>query len=178
MVLTYRRVRAIVFSVIVACLISVGIVVSYPAFSSQGQNMWGPRIRDLAPDFVLRDLDGERVRLADHREKVILLLFSTTWCPHCRQMPPYLNELHREYSDRELEIFNINIQEPSGKVRSYAAKEGITYKVLLDKTGETAMAYEVRGVPSIILVDRDGTIVCRQCRSVEKVLETLLPRAE
>jgi len=178
MVLMYRRVYKSFSLIIAACLLSVGIGMSTPAFSSQGQNMWGPRIRDLAPDFVLKDLNGERVRLADHRKKVVLLLFSTTWCPHCRQMPPYLNELRREYRDRELEIFNINIQEPSGKVRSYAAKEGIAYTILLDQTGETAMAYEVRGVPSIVLVDRDGTIVCRQCRSVDRVLETLLPRAE
>ncbi|MCK4534489.1 MAG: TlpA family protein disulfide reductase [Syntrophobacterales bacterium] len=160
------------------CLAAMIMITSSPAFSSQGQNALGPRIKELAPDFVLKDLDGEKVRLADYREKVVLLVFSTTWCTHCRKMPPYLNELRREYSDRGFVIFNIDIQEPGKKVRSYAAKHDIKYKVLLDEKATAAKAYSVRGVPSLILVDKSGTIVCRQCRSLDKLLETLLPEAK
>jgi len=60
-------------------LVFVMIITSSPAFCSQGQNALGPRIRELAPDFILKDLDGKKVRLADYREKVVLLVFSTTW---------------------------------------------------------------------------------------------------
>jgi len=70
---------------------------------------------------------------------------------------------------------NIDIQESQKKVRSYADKYNIQYRVLLDGNGAVAMAYKVRGVPSLILVDRKGTIVCRQCRSLDVLLETLFP---
>ncbi|MEA1971232.1 MAG: TlpA disulfide reductase family protein [Thermodesulfobacteriota bacterium] len=175
MALISRREYGVLLIFSMMCLVFVMIITSSPAFCSQEQNAWGPRIRELAPDFVLKDLDGEKVRLADYREKVVLLVFSTTWCTHCRKMPPYLNELRREYSDRGFVIFNIDIQEPGKKVRSYAARHDIKYKVLLDKKATAAKAYSIRGVPSLILVDKDGTIVCRQCRSLDTLLENLLP---
>ncbi len=90
-------------------------------------------------------------------------------------MPTYLNELHREYGKRGLLIFNIDIQELRGKVRSYATRQGINYRVLIDEKAEAATAYEVRGVPSLILIDKDGTIICRQCTSVDAMLGKLLP---
>ena len=178
MALRDRRGYGILFLLIVMFLASILMIVPFPAFSSQGEDVWKTSIEELAPDFILKDLDGEKVRLADYRGKVVLLAFSTTWCPHCRKMPPYLNELRREYGDSGLVIFNIDIQEPLKKVRSYAARHGIDYRVLLDEKAETAKAYNVRGVPSLILVDRDGTIVCRQCRLLDMLLESLLPAAK
>ncbi len=174
MALRYRRVYGMLLLSFGICLVFLAVVV-YPAFSSRGLDVWGPRIRELAPDFILEDLDGEKVRLVDQRGKVVLLVFSTTWCPHCREMPPYLNELHREYAGRGLVIFNIDIQEHPKKVRSYAASQGIKYRILLDAKAETATFYEVRGVPSLILIDKDGTIICRQCTSVGAMLGKLLP---
>ena len=178
MALKYRRGYGILFLLIVVCFTSIMIITSSPAFSSQGESGVGPRVRELAPDFVLKDLDGEKIRLTDYRGKVVLLAFSTTWCPHCKKMPPPLNELLRKYGDRGFEIFNIDIQEPLRKVRSYATKYGIKYRVLLDEKATVARAYNVTGVPSLILVDKDGTIVCRQCRSLDGLLETLLPAAQ
>ena len=151
------------------------VIVPISAFSAQERGLWTPSIEEPAPEFVLKDLNGEKVRLADYRGKVVLLAFSTTWCPHCRKMPPYLNELRSRYGDRGFVILNIDIQESQKKVRSYADKYNIQYRVLLDGNGAVAMAYKVRGVPSLILVDRKGTIVCRQCRSLDVLLETLFP---
>ncbi len=175
MALRCRRGYGIWLLLIVIGLASVMILTSSPAFSSQGENLLGPRIRELAPDFVLKDMDGKEIRLTDNRGKVVLLAFSTTWCPHCKKMPPYLNKLLGMYGDRGLVMFNIDIQEPLKKVRAFANKYDIKYGVLLDEKATTAKAYSVRGVPSLILVDKEGTIVCRQCRSLDMLLETLLP---
>lgn len=175
MALRGRRGYGILFLLMVMSFASIMIITSSPAFSSQGENLLGPRIRELAPDFVLKDLDGKEIRLADYRGKVVLLAFSTTWCSHCKKMPPYLNELRREYGDSGLVVFNIDIQEPLKKVRSFAARYDIKYGVLLDEKATAAKAYNVKGVPSLILVDKDGTIVCRQCRSLDTLLKDLLP---
>ncbi|MBW2544350.1 MAG: TlpA family protein disulfide reductase [Deltaproteobacteria bacterium] len=178
MALRDRRGYEIQLLLIVMLLASILMIVPFPAFSSQGEDVWKSSIEELAPDFVLKDLDGKEIRLADYRGKVVLLAFSTTWCPHCRKMPPYLNELRSKYGDSGLVIFNIDIQEPLKKVRSYAAKHDIKYRVLLDEKATVAKAYNVRGVPSLILVDKDGTIVCRQCRLLDVLLETLLPATQ
>ena len=178
MALRFRRGYGILFLLMLICFASIIIITSSPAFSSQEENLLGPRIKELAPDFVLKDMDGKEIRLADYRGKVVLLAFSTTWCPHCKKMPPYLNELLGTYGDRGLVMFNIDIQEPLKKVRAFANKYDIKYGVLLDEKAMAAKAYNVRGVPSLILVDKEGTIVCRQCQSVDVLLETLLPAAQ
>jgi ribosome-binding protein aMBF1 (putative translation factor) len=48
--------------------------------------------------------------------------------------------------------------------------------VLLDEDGTVSGVYEIRGVPTMILVDKNGMVVCRQCRTVENVLETIMKK--
>jgi peroxiredoxin len=128
-------------------------------------------IEEKAPAFVLKDLKGNDVKLSDYRGKIVLLVFGTTWCPYCRAEIPRLKEIYSRYRGKGLEIVNIDIQESEEKVSSFTTKHKIPYKVLLDKTGGVARAYKVRGVPTKILVGKDGTILCRECRSVDILLE-------
>lgn len=131
-------------------------------------------IEEKAPDFVLEDLEGKKVKLSDYKGKVVLLVFSTTWCAYCRAEIPHLKKMYSQYKEKGLEVINIDIQESRGKVSSFAAKHELPYKVLLDEGGEVARSYGVRGVPTKFLVGKDGTILCRECRSVETLLESLL----
>ena len=126
-----------------------------------------------APDFVLKDLNDKEVRLSDYRGKVVLLNFSTTWCVHCRQIIPYLKDLKEKYKDKDFVILNIDIQESKGRVSAFAARHEIPYRVLLDTDAEVAMLYKIVGVPNLILIDKDGIIMCRQCRSIDLSLKTL-----
>ncbi|MDD5556661.1 MAG: TlpA disulfide reductase family protein [bacterium] len=129
---------------------------------------------EKAPPFTLRDLEGNAVSLGDHAGKVVLIVFSTTWCPHCRTEIPELNKLHAKFADRGLVILNVDVQESRAKVAAFAKKFGITYTVLLDADGATAKAYGVRGVPYNLLVGRDGTIICTRCAPLEKQVEKAL----
>ena len=148
---------------------------SNPAISSQDKwDIKRQSIEEPAPNFILEDLNGDEVKLSDYKDRLVLLIFSTTWCPHCRTTIPYLKEIHQKYKDRGLVIFNIDIMESQKRVSSFATKYKLPYRVLLDKRGEVAKSYGIRGVPTLILVNKEGTIVCRQCRSVNVLLETLL----
>jgi peroxiredoxin len=133
-----------------------------------------PGIGDKAPGFSLKDLKGATVRLSDLKGKVVLISFSTTWCPHCRTAIPGLNQLAARYKEKEFALLGVYIQESAKKVSSFVEKHGVTYRVLLDDDGGVAKAYGVRGIPSKTLVGRDGTVICRDCRDVEKELEKLL----
>jgi peroxiredoxin len=130
-----------------------------------------------APDFVLSDLKGQQFRLSDHKGKnPVLIIFSTTWCTFCVQEIPNFKSFHATYAKQGLEIVNIDIQEPKEKVARFAAKHELPYRTLLDLDGTVSGVYEVRGVPTLILVDKNGLIVCRQCRNVDTVLKSIMKK--
>jgi len=133
--------------------------------------------KEKAPDFVLRDLKGQRFKLGDHREnKPVLIIFSTTWCTFCKSEIPHFKSIYATYAKRGLEVVNIDIQESKDRVSKFTAEHQLPYRVLLDQEGTVSGVYDIRGVPSMVLVDKSGKIVCRQCRNVETLLETLLTK--
>jgi peroxiredoxin len=124
-----------------------------------------------APDFKLKDLKGQDVSLGSLKERPVLLVFGTTWCPYCREEIPHIKEIYRQGKEKKLEVLNIYINEPEAKVATFAAKHELPYPVLLDKDGQVAERYQVRGVPTLVLLDRQGKIVCYQCRNLDAMLK-------
>ena len=126
-----------------------------------------------ARDFVLNDLNGRKFVLGDQRGKPVLLIFGTTWCPTCRTEIPRYKYYHETYGNRGLIVVYIDIQESRDKVSRFAEKYELPYRVLLDDQGLVAEAYQIAGVPTMVLVDRDGAIVSRQYQTIDGLLKTL-----
>ncbi|MDI6776125.1 MAG: TlpA disulfide reductase family protein [Syntrophales bacterium] len=141
---------------------------------SKSWNFFREGIEAKAPDFVLKDLKGQQFKLSDHKGIPVLLIFTTTWCSYCRAEIPHFKDIYATYGKRGLVIVNIDIQESQERVSLFAAKYRLPYRTLLDKTGDVANVYDVRGVPTMILINREGNVVCWQCRSVDTLLKTLL----
>ncbi len=128
----------------------------------------------LAPDFTLKDLKGKTFRMADQLGKPVLIFFGTTWCPYCRKEIPNYNKILETYSPRGLVVVYINIMEPLAKVKRFAETNGMAFRVLLDEDGSVGTAYNAVGVPSIILVDREGRIIRQGHASAEMPIEEAL----
>lgn len=113
-----------------------------------------------APDFVLTTLDGGRVRLSDLRGKNVVVNFWATWCGPCRAEMPELVKTYAEQKANGLEILAVDLQEQDDKVGDFAAEFGMTFPVLMDRTGEVAEAYGVRGagLPATVFIDRQGVV--------------------
>jgi peroxiredoxin len=128
-----------------------------------------------APDFTLKDLDGKSVRLSDFRGRnPVLLVFSTTWCPHCRAQVPLINDIYAKYKSRGLQVYHIDIQEPADRIRGFVNRYSVTYPVLLDNDAKVSKQYKVVGVPANVLINKEGSIVCNPCRSVEKLVPSVV----
>ncbi|MBI4835031.1 MAG: TlpA family protein disulfide reductase [Planctomycetes bacterium] len=131
-------------------------------------------MEEKAPDFTLKDLNGREIKLSDYKGKTVMLVFSTTWCPHCREEIPHLKEVYSKYPPKDFTLLNIDVQESHEKVSSFVKANEIPYPVLLDEKGAVAAAYNVAGVPNIMVVDKNGVIVCKSCRGVDTILNSLL----
>ncbi|OHE25647.1 MAG: hypothetical protein A3J94_15930 [Syntrophus sp. RIFOXYC2_FULL_54_9] len=134
-----------------------------------------PARTQKAPDFILKDTNGKTFRLGDYKgKKPVMIIFSTTWCPTCIGEVPYFKSLFSTYADQGLEIVNIDVQESKAKTSKFSARHNLPYRVLLDESGIVSGAYEIRGVPSLVLVDQKGIILCHQCSPIEPFLDAIL----
>lgn len=116
------------------------------------------RVGELAPDFQLKDLDGQAVALSEFRGKPLLLNFWATWCPPCRAEMPYIQQVYDEWSDKGLVVFAINIGESSAKVKEFMQISGLSFPVLLDTDENIANIYTTGDIPTSIFIDGDGII--------------------
>ena len=119
----------------------------------------GVSVGDKALDFKLNDLKGNAVSLSDFLgQKPVFLICTTTWCPHCVTIIPDLKKLYAKYKSKPLEMIAVYINEPEDRVKSFAEKHELPYKVLLDIEGAVANSYQIRGVPTLMVIDKKGTI--------------------
>jgi peroxiredoxin len=117
-----------------------------------------------APDFTLNDLSGKTFTLSGLRDKKpVLLIFWATWCPACLQAIPYFSEIYTQYSPRGLEVVAINIatNDPLPRVQSFQEVTKLPYRILYDEKNEVSRLYAVFGIPTSLLIDRDGIIEYR-----------------
>jgi peroxiredoxin/outer membrane lipoprotein-sorting protein len=112
----------------------------------------------LAPDFALRDLDGNDVRLSALRGKPVLLDFWATWCKPCQNELPLVEMLHRSLKENGLAVLTVD-DEPPEISGAFLKRFGYTIPALTDPHQETAHRYHVYGLPTLILIDREGKIV-------------------
>lgn len=168
-----RGFKGIAAALAIACLFTLPTALR--AAKQKSFDITKPPAAEKAPDFVLTDLKGQKFRLSDHRGKrPVLIIFSTTWCTFCKAEIPHFKSLYSTYAQQGLEVVNIDIQEPKEKVAKFATQNQLPYRVLLDEDGSVSGVYDIRGVPTMVLVDKNGMVACRQCRTVESVLASIM----
>ncbi|MDH3237368.1 MAG: TlpA family protein disulfide reductase [Deltaproteobacteria bacterium] len=114
-------------------------------------------------DFTLPDANGKDVSLSRIiGKKPVLLAFWATWCPPCHKAVPILNRMHRESpAISGIQILALDFMESEKKVNAFIASKKVAYPVLLDRRGRVARKYKVVGIPTYVLIGRDGTVVYR-----------------
>lgn len=120
----------------------------------------GPlRVNQLAPDFRLSDLAGRPVSLSSfHGKRAVLLDFWATWCAPCRAAMPGLQDLADRYRDHGLEVVTIDQRESLDHVRLFIERKKYSFQVLLDLDGAVGDQYGVQGIPTSVLIDRNGVV--------------------
>jgi peroxiredoxin/outer membrane lipoprotein-sorting protein len=111
-----------------------------------------------APDFELKTLDGEHVRLSDLRGKPVLLNFWASWCGPCRRELPELADVYDFYKAKGLVVYGIN-DEGRDAAREFYKKAFLPFPTLDDSSRKVNGLYRVRSIPTIFLIDREGKVV-------------------
>jgi len=116
----------------------------------------------LAPDFTLRDQDGNEWRLRDHRGHVVVLNFWTVTCGPCVEEMPTLIDLSRIAAERgDMELVTISVDHSFDDIRTVVPSDA-PLRVLLDSDRSvTRDLYGTRLFPETWIIDPRGVIRAR-----------------
>ncbi|MCZ2259495.1 thiol-disulfide oxidoreductase ResA [Sporosarcina sp. G11-34] len=150
---TKKRNRLIIRTIVLLLLVSAVIYTLIPKEKSKVL-----AVGDMAPDFELVDLEGNKQRLSDYRGEGVFLNFWGTWCPPCKKEMPYIEKLHNEFADKGVKVLSINIKESDLKVKTFRDQYGLTFPITIDKDESVKEAYKFIPLPTTYIINKDGKI--------------------
>ena len=111
-----------------------------------------------APAFTLAARDGGKVSLADLKGQVVMINFWATWCGPCRQEMPLLAQLQAKYEPLGFTLLGVNVEPDSAAAVTWLKGVPVTFPILFDTDSAVAGRFGVEGMPSTVLVDRNGQV--------------------
>ena len=107
---------------------------------------------------ALPALAGQVVDLSQYKGKVVYLDFWASWCSPCRQSFPFMNDLQSRYGKDGLVIIGVNVDENRKDADSFLQNMTADFKVVYDAGGTLAESYKIPGMPTTLLIDRQGKV--------------------
>ena len=118
----------------------------------------------LAPDFTVYDADGNEVSLSDYIGKPVVLNFWASWCGPCQSEMPDFNDKYREL-DGDVHFVMVNMtdggRETISSASAFIEKNGYSFPVFFDTTGEAAATYGAYSLPTSFFINAEGHIIAQ-----------------
>ncbi|VYU09897.1 redoxin domain-containing protein [Clostridium tertium] len=116
-----------------------------------------------AKDFEVYDEDGNIVKLSDFKnKKPVVINIWASWCGPCKAEMPYFEDAINKYGDK-VEFLMVNLTDGKRETKEKALKflkdNNLEMDILFDLDYSAADAYNIRGIPRTIFIDKDGKIV-------------------
>lgn len=125
-------------------------------------------VGDQAPDFTLKDpKSGKQVKLSSFRGKTVLLFFWASWCPYCKaafghngSMNLLTNDVAAD-ADSSLVVIDIGTgsDDTAAKQQAFLKAKEINTVSTYDKDSKVEGLYGIRGVPTAVVLDKDGKVL-------------------
>jgi len=155
------------------------------AEGGSGAGMESVLVGKTAPDIDLELLDGKNFRLADCKNKVVVLDFWASWCAPCLQTMPQIDTVAREFAEQGVLLVAINLEETPDRIKTALERLKLDMAVALDKEGQVAERYGATAIPQTVIIDREGKVArlfvgggARFDEQLRQALRTLLSETE
>ncbi len=118
-----------------------------------------------APEFTCTDIDSNLISLNNFKGKYVYIDFWATWCGPCRHELPEYIRLHSEYKGKDIAFVSISLDENKKNWEKSILEHKPEYISLIAENGwnsKVSKAYQISGIPTFVLIDREGKIIDTQ----------------
>lgn len=107
----------------------------------------------------ISSLDGSPVKTdAELTGKVVIVDFWASWCGPCRKSFPFFNQLQQKHRADGLVVLAVNEDEERADAEAFLKQYPANFAVLFDQQGQLASQYQIPGMPTTVVIDRQGKI--------------------
>jgi thiol-disulfide isomerase/thioredoxin len=99
-----------------------------------------------------------QLHLDSYKGKVVYLDFWASWCGPCRKSFPWMNDIYRANERKGLVIIAVNLDQERTLADKFIAEWQPDFSIFFDPNGTLASQFQVKGMPSAVIIGRDGKI--------------------
>jgi peroxiredoxin len=111
-----------------------------------------------APQFSLAAKGGSSVSLSQYKGQVVMINFWASWCGPCRQEMPLLESIYKKYNRLGFTMIGVNVEPDSKAADEWLKATPVSFPILYDTDSKVSKLYEVAGMPSTVIIDRQGNV--------------------
>lgn len=168
---------------VTAIILTLGLAISGCQGTPSALGPAAPQVGDPAPDFQLQSLGGDTISLSGLRGSPVMLNFWATWCVHCVDEIPYIEEVYQGWTGKppSVVILTIDVEESPDTVRLFMEDNNLSFPVLLDGDGSVSQLYDIRAIPISFFIDKNGIIQdihpssFQSTSDIEDILRKIVP---
>jgi cytochrome c biogenesis protein CcmG/thiol:disulfide interchange protein DsbE len=121
-----------------------------------------PLVGQPAPDFLLPYASpsekGKQQRLSDLQGQAVVLDFWASWCGPCRAQTPVLARVAKAFGPNKLRVLGVGTSDDRAAITRFLSTEPLGYASVFDDQDVASSLYHVQGLPTLVLVAKDGTV--------------------
>lgn len=116
-------------------------------------------------------IDKKPIKLEQYAGKFVIVDFFASWCKPCLSEVPRLKKHYAAYKDKGLEVIAISLDEDGEALAKYLSAAELPWPVVHDNvedlTERLQMKFGVSALPTVLLLNKEGTVVSLEARGAE-----------
>jgi cytochrome c biogenesis protein CcmG, thiol:disulfide interchange protein DsbE len=151
------EIRNLLIALAVLCLVLGVYLVMHPRGHRNSTQLTRDSLRTV-PDLSFTDLNGRAIRMADYKNKVVLVNFWAAWCGPCAEEVPQFIGLQKKYRGQGLQVIGFSVDDDAQELQSFYRKYQINYPVVPSDIKLADAFGGVLGLPTTFVIGRDNRI--------------------